>query len=87
MFLPGLALFDSGANPSACVTKAPNSGWWVRRSTTQVVDGAGQPIGFRHQLMHNREVIKTGVGADSGRTFRLQATFLNARDHVTSDKP
>lgn len=79
MLLPGLALSDSGADPSACETKAPNSGWWVRRSRKQVMGDAGQPVGFRHQLMHNHEVVKTGVGADSGRTFRQQATFLNAR--------
>ena len=61
---------------------APHSGWWVRRSAEQVTDAAGQPVGYRHQLMHGRKVIMSGVGADCGRTFLQQAEFLNTRGEL-----
>lgn len=44
------------------------------------MDADGQPLGFRHQLMHGRKVVRTGIGADYARTFREQADFLNAMD-------
>jgi hypothetical protein len=32
--------------------------------------------------MHGHKIIKAGVGADCGRTFRQQAEFLNTRDEL-----
>jgi hypothetical protein len=79
-YLPGLAQpegeIEAPGHPPA---PGPFSGWWVRRSAKQITDAAGQPVGFRHQLMHGREVVKSGVGADYARTFREQASFLNGR--------
>lgn len=43
------------------------------------MNAAGQPVGYRHQLMHDRMAIKSGVGADCARTFAQQALFLNSR--------
>lgn len=86
-YLPGFAPPEVGIEtPGHPPDTRPRSGWWVKRSAKQVLNAAGQPVGFRHQLMHGREVVKSGVGADSGRTFRQQADFLNATNHVTSDR-
>ena len=82
-FIPGLAPLEGGAGPPGHQSDTTSrSGWWVRRSAKQVTDAAGLPVGYRHQLMHGRKVIKSGVGADSGRTFRQQAEFLNTRDEL-----
>ncbi len=59
------------AEPKDC------SGWWVRKSARQIIDRSGMPKGFRHQLMHGRKIIQSGVGTDANRTFRAQADFLN----------
>lgn len=80
-YLPGLA--PSCSEPDEIIhppNTSPSSGWWVRRSVKQVTDAAGQPLGFRHQLMHGRKVVRTGIGADYARTFRQQADFLNSMD-------
>ena len=53
------------------------SGWWVRKSANQTVDSFGMPAGFRHQLMHGRKIVRSGVGSDACRTFTAQADFLN----------
>ncbi len=78
-YLPGLAPpevgFEAPGHPPETI---PSSGWWVRRSAKQVTDAAGQPVGFRHQLMHGRKVVRTGFGSGYARTFREQAYFLNA---------
>ena len=76
-FLPGLAPSDDGAG-SPGHQPTTRSGWWVRRSAEQVMDAAGQSVGYRHQLMHGRKVMGSGVGADCARTFSRQADFLNA---------
>jgi hypothetical protein len=44
------------------------------------MNAAGQPVGYRHQLMHGRKVMGSGVGADYARTFSRQAEFMNTRD-------
>jgi hypothetical protein len=77
-YLPGLDPTEVGSEtPGHTPETTPSSGWWVKRSAKQVTDAAGQPVGFRHQLMHGRQVARTGVGADCARTFRRQAEFLN----------
>jgi hypothetical protein len=86
-YLPGLAPFEGGAETPGHQLDATNrSGWWVRRSEKQVTDAAGLPVGYRHQLMHGRKVIKSGVGPDYARTFREQACFLNALDKRTQQQ-
>jgi len=80
-FLPGLAPTSSDPDaPAQQPNTSPSPGWWVRRSAKQVTDADGQPLGFRHQLMHGRKVVRTGIGADYARTFREQASFLNGRN-------
>lgn len=79
-FLPGLAPPHGVDDQPGQHPVTPGSGWWVKRSTRQTVDAAGQPAGFRHQLMLGRKTVKTGTGADCGRTFSQQADFLNSRD-------
>lgn len=80
-YLPGLDPTEVGSEtPGHPPDTSPSSGWWVKRSANQVTDAAGQPVGFRHQLMHGRKVVRTGVGADYARTFREQADFLNQKD-------
>jgi hypothetical protein len=80
-FLPGLNPSNEEADPTTHPPEAiPRSGWWVKRSAKQVTDAARQPVGFRHQLMHGRDVVRTGVGADCARTLRQQADFLNQQD-------
>ncbi len=81
-FIPGLAPLEGGAETLGHQCDTTRSGWWVRRSAKQVTDAAGLPVGYRHHLMHGRKVIKSGVGADSGRTFQQQAEFLNTRDEL-----
>jgi hypothetical protein len=77
-YLPGLDPGEVGTSAPGHQPEAiPRTGWWVKRSAKQVTDAAGQPVGFRHQLMHGRQVARTGVGADCARTFRRQAEFLN----------
>lgn len=78
--LPGLASPEvEPATPGNLPYILPSSDWWVRQSAKQVMDADGQPLGFRHQLMHGRKVVRTGIGADFARTFREQASFLNGR--------
>jgi hypothetical protein len=77
--LPGLTPSNAEADPTCHQLDTPSAGWWVKRSAKQTTNAAGQPIGYRHQLMHGRKVISSGVGADCGRTFSLQADFLNAQ--------
>lgn len=85
--LPGFAPSNAEADSTSHQSDTTRSGWWVRRSAEQVMNSVGQPIGYRHQLMHGRQVISTGVGADSGRTFLQQAEFLNTCDeHRLSSK-
>lgn len=80
-YLPGLSPFECGTELTDFKHDTiSRSGWWVRRSQKQIMDAAGQPVGFRHQLMDGRTVVRTGVGADNGRAFREQADFLNRRD-------
>ena len=81
-FLPGLAPPEVGVDPPSRQHDTTSSDWWVRRSAHQVMNAAGQPVGYRHQLMHGHKIIKSGVGADCGRTFRQQAEFLNTRDEL-----
>ena len=78
-FLPGLSPSDGGAG-SPVHQPTTRSGWWMRRSAEQVISAAGRPVGYRHQLMHGRSVIKSGVGPDCARTLGLQAEFMNTRD-------
>lgn len=86
-FLPGMAPSECGAETASHQPDSTTqSGWWVHHSVEQVRNSVGQPGGYRHQLMHGRRAIKSGVGADCARTFQQQADFLNARNHVTNDK-
>jgi hypothetical protein len=86
-FLPGLSPSDGGAgSPGHQSDTISRTGWWVRRTDRQKLDAAGQPAGYRHQLMHGRKVISTGVGADFARTIQQQADFQNAKDQVPNDK-
>lgn len=80
-FLPGLAPSECGAEtPGHQSDTTSRSGWWCRRFAEQILNSVGQPIGYRHQLMHGRKVVITGVGADFGRALSLQADFLNAQE-------
>lgn len=80
-YLPGLDPSEGRPEtPGYPPETTSRTGWWVKRSVNQVTDAAGQPVGFRHQLMHGRKVVRTGVGADYARTFREQADFLNQKD-------
>jgi hypothetical protein len=64
--------------------RTPSTNWWVRSSAKQVVcPNTGEPRGFKHSLMHGKKVVMSGGGADSGRTFRAQAEFLNNHEHRT----
>lgn len=82
-FIPGLAPLEGGAEtPGHQSDTTSRSGWWVRRSARQKQDAAGRPAGYWHQLMLGHKIIKSGVGADCGRTFRQQAEFLNTRDEL-----
>jgi hypothetical protein len=86
-YLPGLAPSEGGAETPGHQPDTDNrSGWWVRRSAKQVTNSAGMPAGYRHQLMHGRNITASGVGSDYARTFREQADFQNAKNHVTNDK-
>jgi len=79
-YLPGLAPLECDAESPGYEPDTTNrSGSWVRRSAKQVTDAAGLPVGYRHQLMHGRVVVRTGIGSDYARTFREQADFLNSR--------
>jgi hypothetical protein len=78
-YLPGLDPSEERPEtPGHTPETTLRTGWWVKRSAKQVTDAAGQPVGFRHQLMHGRVVVRTGVGADYARTLSRQADFLNA---------
>lgn len=78
-YIPGLAPLEGGTETPGHHLASPSSGWWVKQSAEQTINAAGQPIGYRHQLIHGRKVITSGVGADFGRTFSRQADFLNAQ--------
>lgn len=79
-YIPGLAPLECGTETPGHHLASPSSGWWVRRSAHQNINAAGQPIGYRHQLMHGRKVISFGVGADCARTFQRQADYQNTHD-------
>lgn len=55
--------------------------WSVRSSSSQT-HRKGRPVGYRHELLFGKEVKDTGRGADTFRTFKAQAAFLNARGIV-----
>lgn len=82
-FIPGLAplecCFETPGHQSDTMSR---SGWWVMRSARQKPDAAGRPAGYEHQFMHGHEIIKSGLGADCGRTFRQPAEFLNTRNKL-----
>jgi len=55
--------------------------WWVRSSAQQkLCPSTGRPLGFRHALMHDSKVVRSGVGADAARAFTAQAEFLNTHE-------
>lgn len=74
LHFPGLAPASTYHQPESL-----QAGWWVKRSARQILGATGQPAGFKYQLMFGRKPVKSGVGADCGRTLLLQAAFLNAR--------
>lgn len=81
-YLPGFAPPGREAELPETPAGTPGPGWWVKRSETQLADSAGQPVGFKHQLMHGSSAVKSGTGADCARTFLSQAEFLNSSNSV-----
>jgi hypothetical protein len=65
--------------PLAAPSSGVRTGWWIKTSPEQLAGARGQPAGFRHGLMFGNRLVKSGTGADEGRTFRAQVDFLNAR--------
>lgn len=85
-FLPGLTPSNEEVDPTSHHLDTPSAGWWVRRSAKQTINAAGQPIGYRHHLMHGRKVISSGVVVDFGRKVRLQADYQNTRDERAKNR-
>jgi len=73
--------------PTRPAKDSPSADWWVQTSDTQTLDRDGQPVGFRHQLMHGtRKEGKPGVGVDAGRKLRAQAAMLNSQISEAAQK-
>ncbi len=81
---PGISIIKEGNQPPSPVAlNGDRAGWWIRTSAKQTLDTAGQPVGFKHRLMHGRKAIMSGTGADAARTFAAQAEFLNRSTHAS----
>ncbi len=77
--LPGCDWDSLIAEPPRHDQANESQDWYVKTSTLQVISKYGQPMGFKHSLIHKKKVVSTGVGGDAGRTLQSQADFMNGK--------